>query len=146
MPPPIVTFCCQVGIGEGHVLEDPDQSVAAVHGEIDPGRRARCSGNATSVTPRKANVPAFWKLITQASFHGRGPPGKSRVRKSLARRRTRAQAGAALAEPFSPVAVFIVKSSFVAASLPAFHHSEAVPGVKEDRRCAWMRRRTILGP
>ena len=28
------------GIGEGQVLDDPDQAVAAVHGEVDPGRRA----------------------------------------------------------------------------------------------------------
>ena len=40
------------------------------------------------------NVPVFWKLITQANFHGRGPPPKSFTRQLATRRRATAQAGA----------------------------------------------------
>jgi hypothetical protein len=44
--------------------------------------------------PRKKNVPAFWKLITQANFHGRGPPPKSSTSQFVKRRIVTAQAGA----------------------------------------------------
>ena len=37
----MVTRRCQLGIGEGQVLDHPDQAVAAVHREVDPGRGAR---------------------------------------------------------------------------------------------------------
>jgi hypothetical protein len=48
--------------------------------------------------PRKKKVPPFWKLMTQANFHGRGPPRKSCDSQLLKRRRASAQAGPGLAE------------------------------------------------
>src|SRR6266436_7336743 len=45
-------------------------------------------------TPRSGSVPSFWKLITQASFHGRGPPPKSFMMWLLTRPMAAAQAGA----------------------------------------------------
>jgi hypothetical protein len=44
--------------------------------------------------PKSRNVPVYWMLITQANFHGCGPPLKSHTRWLATRRMAAAQAGA----------------------------------------------------
>lgn len=65
----------KAGIGKGYVLDHPDDSVGAVHGEVNPSRGA---GMYQAIkAPKSGIVASFWKSITHASFNNRGPPPKS---------------------------------------------------------------------
>ena len=56
--------------------------------------------------PSSGNVPVFWKLITQANFHGRGPPPRSFIRYAFKRPMVAAQAGAGMRVEAATVVVF----------------------------------------
>jgi hypothetical protein len=87
---------------------------------------------------RNTNVPAFWKLIIQANFHGRGPPRKSQTRVSVERRKVPAHRGASYG-----VGLLLAVASSLTIVIPCVAHQISCPllyvmcGLRAcgDRKC-----------
>jgi hypothetical protein len=113
MPPPIVMLHLPVGVGKGQVLDQPDQPVGAVQGQVDPGRGAGVA-IPPDQEPEKEEGAGLLEVDDPGELPRPGPPPKSCESQSVKRRIASAQAGAGLAEPAAAgtgLAGFIGRSS-----------------------------------